>query len=211
MICVSISQTTQIAEVLRTHVGLIELRLDLIRKDPGELYAQIPTEMKTIVTCRPGVYTEEERIVLLKTSMDLGASFIDIEIDSPKDTLSQLFDHSQNLTADVIVSYHNFEFTPDRVEMVKIMSSCYDVGGAIAKIATKVNSMDDIRNLLSLYDLAGKKVVIGMGNMGRILRIMAPYVGAEFTFAASDQGGETAPGQLSVGQLNELYKVIDRA
>ncbi len=211
MICASIAHTTQIVEVLQTHVGLIELRLDLIRKDPRELYAQIPADMKTIATCRPGVYTEEERIVLLKTSLDLGASFIDIEIDSPQETLSQIFDHSQNCAADVIVSYHNFEFTPDRAEMVKIMSSCYAVGGTIAKIATEVNSMDDTRNLLSLYDLAGKKVVIGMGSMGRIIRIMAPYVGAEFTFAATDQGGETAPGQLSVSQLNELYKVIDRS
>lgn len=211
MICVSIAHTAQIAEVLQTHVGLIELRLDLIRKDPRELYAQIPAEVKTIATCRPGVYTEEERIVLLKTSMDLGASFIDIEIDSPQKTLSKLFDHTQNCASDVIVSYHNFEFTPDRVELVKVLNSSYELGGVIAKIATKVNSMDDTRNLLSLYDIAGRKVVIGMGNMGRILRIMAPYVGAEFTFAASDQGGETAPGQLSVGQLNELYKVINRS
>ncbi len=211
MICVSIAQITQIVEVLKSDVELIELRLDLIRKDPRELYARIPRNVKTIATCRPGAVGEEERIVLLKTCMDLGASFIDIEIESPKKTLAEVLDYAQKCATAVIVSYHNFELTPMRIELEKIMSSCYESGGSIAKIATSVNSRDELRNLLSLYNLPGKKVIIGMGNMGRILRIMAPYVGAEFTFAAPDQGGATAPGQLSVSQLNELYKVIDKS
>ena len=210
MICVSIAQKPQIVEVLQSDVGLIELRLDLIRKDPQELYAQIPRDVTTIATCRPGVVGEEERVVLLKTCMDLGASFVDIEIDSSEETLAEVLDYAQKCATSVIVSYHNFDLTPTRIELEKIISSCYALGGSIAKIATRVNSMDEVRNLLSLYDLPGKKVVIGMGNMGRIIRIMAPYMGAEFTFAAPDLGGGTAPGQLSVSQLNELYKVIDK-
>ena len=62
-----------------------------------------------------------------------------------------------------------------------------------------------------MYDLPGKKVVIGMGEMGRITRIMAPYLGAEFTFASPTHGGETAPGQLNYGQLKDLYKVINES
>jgi 3-dehydroquinate dehydratase len=40
---------------------------------------------------------------------------------------------------------------------------------------------------------------------------MAPYLGAEFTFASPGGGSETAPGQLDMKQLIELYKVIDKS
>ena len=93
--------------------------------------------------------------------------------------------------------------------MESLMIACYEKGGTIAKIATQVNGPEDIRNLLSLYHLPGRKVILGMGPQGRITRVMGPYLGAEFTFASTGQGGETAPGQLTVKQLSELYKVID--
>jgi len=47
--------------------------------------------------------------------------------------------------------------------------------------------------------------------MGRITRVMGPYLGAAFTFASLEEGGDTAPGQLTVEQLNEIYKVIDES
>jgi 3-dehydroquinate dehydratase-1 len=109
----------------------------------------------------------------------------------------------------VIVSFHDFKQTPGRNELERILESCMDRGGDIAKIATQVTSRKDIGNLLSLYDFPGRKVVIGMGPLGRITRVMAPYLGAEFTFASMDEGNETAPGQLSFQQLKRIYNVID--
>jgi len=40
---------------------------------------------------------------------------------------------------------------------------------------------------------------------------MGPYLGAEFTFAILEKGEETAPGQLTMKQLNDIYKVIDES
>jgi len=138
-------------------------------------------------------------------------SFIDIEIESARETVAELVAHAQKCGTGIIVSYHNFELTPNREALDQLMKRCFERGGSIAKIATMVNSPEDTRNLLSLYDKPGRKVVIGMGSMGRITRIMAPYLGAEFTFASPGDGGETAPGQLSLSQLNELYKVINES
>ena len=50
-----------------------------------------------------------------------------------------------------------------------------------------------------------------MGKLGRISRVMGPYLGAEFTFAAPGEGEETAPGQLSYDQLEAIYKVINKS
>ena len=52
------------------------------------------------------------------------------------------------------------------------MIACYEKGADIAKIATRVNASEDIRNLMSLYDLPGKKVILGMGDLGRITRCL---------------------------------------
>lgn len=209
MICVSISRIAQIKDVLRSGAALIELRLDLIKMDPGAIYAEIPGGVTSIATCRPGIYGEKERIALLKSSMDLGARYIDVEMETGEETLNTLKDHAKQCGTEVIVSYHHFEITPDREALFQILQRCYDLGGSIAKIATLVNAPVDTRNLIALYDLPGKKVVIGMGKQGRIIRIMAPYLGAAFTFASPEDGGETAPGQFSHKALKKLYNVID--
>ena len=51
-------------------------------------------------------------------------------------------------------------------------------------------------------------VVLGMGEMGKITRIMAPFLGAEFTFAAMDEGKETAPGQIPYLKMKEIEGYI---
>ena len=211
MICVSISHMAQINSVLQSDIELIELRLDLIKEEPRTIYSRITGAVKSVATCRPDGYSEGERITLLKGCMDLGASFVDIEVESSESLVKELRGHVKSCGTELIISYHNFEQTPPRQELTRMLNRCYERGGAIAKIATRVNSLEDTRNLISLYDLPGRKVVIGLGKKGRITRVMAPFLGAEFTFASPETGGETAPGQLSVSQLNELYKMINQS
>jgi 3-dehydroquinate dehydratase-1 len=211
MICVSISHMAQINSVLQSDAEMIELRLDLIKEEPRTIYSRITGAVKSVATCRPDGYSEGERITLLKGCMDLGASFVDIEVESSASFVKELTGHAKSCGTELIISYHNFEQTPPRQELTRMLNRCYERGGAIAKIATRVNSLEDTRNLISLYDFPGRKVVIGMGEKGRITRVMAPFLGAEFTFASPESGGETAPGQLSVSQLNELYKMINQS
>jgi len=211
MICVSISQWEQLDQVLKTGADFLELRLDLICKDPKNIYGQLPDHLDTLVTCRPGVYSDTERMQLLKTSMDLGATYIDVEIESSESYLNTLSAYAIDHGSKLIVSYHNFELTPKTEELEAILQSCFERGGDVAKIAVQVNGLEDVRKLLALYQLPGKKVILGMGKLGRITRLMGPYLGAEFTFAAPGSGDETAAGQLSFAQLKEIYKVIDES
>ena len=211
MICVSISGIDQLPELIESGVTLMELRLDLIREDPDHIYKQIPDHVQTIATCRPEGYSESERIELLKTCMDLGANFIDVEIESTDDYLRTLTAHAHQCGAKTIISYHNFEATPDVKELEYLLQKCYERGGDVAKIAVQVNTLKDVHQLLGIYKLPGKKVILGMGKLGRITRLMGPYLGAEFTFGAPGTGIETAPGQFSYNQLTDIYKVIDES
>jgi len=211
MICVSVAHMFQLEEAIRSGAALIELRLDLIREEPAKIFPKLPKTIGTIVTCRPGIYVESERLELLRQGMRLGAKYVDIEIETSAATMEALNSAARKEGVSLIVSYHDFERTPDREDLESVMIACYEKGGEIAKIATQVNAPDDIRNLLSLYDLPGKKLILGMGPLGRITRVMGPYLGAEFTFASATEGGGTAPGQLTVKQLNDIYKVINES
>ena len=82
---------------------------------------------------------------------------------------------------------------------------------SLAKIATMVTRRDDLVNLLSLHRKPGRKVILGMGELGRFSRVAGPYLGSEFTFAAPRGGEPTAPGQLDASELLSVYKVIDRS
>lgn len=211
MICVSVSHKSGLDKAISSGAGMIELRLDLIKEPPSELFPLIPKNIETIVTCRPGVYGDNERIALLKAGMKLGASYLDIEIETAGGQMELLTSAAREAGTRLIISYHNFKRTADREDLESVMISCFERGAEIAKIATLVNAPEDIRNLLSLFEVPGKKVILGMGPMGRITRVIGPYLGAAFTFASPEEGEETAPGQLSVKQLNEIYKVIDES
>jgi len=210
MICVSVSHKSQLEKAVSSGAGMLELRLDLIGEKPDTLFASIPDSIPVVVTCRPGIYPDEERAGWFKAALELGAAFVDLETESSEDFLSDIRQAVESHQARLIVSYHNFERTPGLEDLESVMIACFEKGAAIAKIATKINGRDDILNLLALYNLPGEKVILGMGPMGRILRVMGPYLGGAFTFASLEEGKETAPGQLSIKEMNEIYKVIDQ-
>lgn len=211
MICVSISSLGEIRKLTGMALELIELRLDLMDADPGEIYPVIPSGLKTIATCRPGRQKDAKRSDLLKAAIDLGANMVDIELEAEGSYLEELHGHAKEKGAEVIVSYHQFDATPDREFLAAQYQRCLERGGDIAKVATQIQDRQDLLNLLSLYQLPGRKVILGMGPLGRVSRVIAPYLGSEFTFASPGSGLETAPGQLDFRQLTEIYKVIDQS
>jgi 3-dehydroquinate dehydratase-1 len=208
MICISISDISQLDPVIKGGAELIELRLDLISARPKELYAGVPAEVKTVVTCREGEYSEQERIKILNEAIKLGASYVDLELESIVSFSDQIMKVAEKHGCQVIFSHHDFKATPGEHELKKLLEACYNRGGAVAKIATLVQSVEDVYKLLSLYGHPGRKVVLGMGHAGRITRVAAPLLGSEFTFASPSEGEITAPGQMSAEQLKTIYNII---
>lgn len=208
MICISISDMKQLVPVIEEGAEIIELRLDLIGLKPSELYKKIPSNVKSVATCREGRYGDKERLKLLMDSMEHGADFVDIELETGKSFATEILSGAEKSNSEVIFSHHDFKGTPSQDELIEKLNACYDRGGVLAKIATQVQSREDAIKLLSLHYLPGRKVILGMGALGRITRVAAPLLGSEFTFASPVSGGETAPGQLSVKELNSIYNIL---
>ncbi|MBN1159413.1 MAG: type I 3-dehydroquinate dehydratase [Bacteroidales bacterium] len=189
-------------------IEIAEIRLDLTKFSDVEIERVFSLKKKLIATCRTCKFNDQQRTQKLKTAIRSGASFVDIEYESPVAYRNDLMEYAREYHCDVMISYHNFECTPSLYDLKKIMEESFAMGANVVKIATMVNYNRDNSKILSLYEAPGRLVAIGMGQLGKISRIVAPFLGAEFTFASLDEGEETAPGQIKYSKLNEFIMKI---
>ena len=211
MICASIAEK-DIEKCIGSleKVEMAEIRIDLAEFSNEEIRRVFALRKKTIATCRPGKIREEERVEMLKMAIESGATYVDIEYEASPEYKNDLIDFAHKHQCDVIISYHNYDKTPELEELEDIVRSCYAQGADLAKVATHVNVNRDNSKILSLYKAPGRLVAIGMGDLGRISRIVAPFMGAEFTYASLSEGETTAPGQISYEKLNQFILEIQQ-
>ena len=211
MICVSIAEKNLEKCISSLEkVEIAEIRIDLTEFTNDEISQVFSQRKKLIATCRPGKYNDAGRTEKLKIAIESGATFVDIEYEAPDEYRNQLLDYAHCHQCDVIISYHNYEETPELDELENIMENCFKKGGDLAKIATHVNFNRDNSKIFSLYKAPGRLIAIGMGDLGKISRIVAPFLGAEFTYASLDESVTTAPGQISYTKLNKFILDIQQ-
>ena len=51
-------------------------------------------------------------------------------------------------------------------------------------------------------------IAISMGEKGKITRVLGPLLGSYLTFAAIATGKESAPGQMTVKDLRDIFQII---
>lgn len=207
MICISIGKIELLAKVNELRPDLVEIRYDLIPESPAQVSTLLNKNIRQIATCRPGSYTDKQRMELLKSAVDSGAAYVDLEIESEIKYHTALLDYASKKNCDVVISYHNFEKTPSLDDLKGIFYTCFEKGASLAKIACMAQNKEDSERLMSLYNLEGRKVVLGMGEEGKITRIKAIELGAEFTFLSVDGNEKTAPGQLSYEEYYSIKKI----
>ena len=214
MICVSFGKSVYpelIRQLEQEH--LAEIRIDLNNFSNDELSALFSSHPRLIAACRPGVFTEPERIRKLKTAVVSGAAFTDIEYDSDKSSVDEILGLCTLNPSSLIISYHNYKLTPSSSELDELYEKLSEMGADIVKIACTVSSAADNSRIMALYDRtrnSGKPdlIAFGMGEKGRITRVAAPFLGAPFTYASVPGGSGTAEGQMDRSKLEKIYKLI---
>jgi 3-dehydroquinate dehydratase/shikimate dehydrogenase len=111
----------------------------------------------------------------------------------------------------VICSFH--DFSGSAADVQEIYQRIKSLGADIVKIAVNVNDITGTISLWSLLERAvsdGQAIIpIGMGEAGKTTRILGLARGAYMTYASLDGRSETAPGQISADDLNNVYRVKD--
>ncbi len=111
----------------------------------------------------------------------------------------------------VVMSYHNFDRTPDNAEMAAILERMDSLGADVLKIAVMPQCPEDVMRLMTTVGKAchsfGKPVIaMSMGELGKITRVSGALFGSCATFASVLQ--TSAPGQISAEKTKELLALF---
>lgn len=212
MICVSLDERCG-SMFLRSIKGLefVEIRMDRMEMALSEVKEVFSQPIRLIATCRPGHLDDLKRKDYLIAAIEAGASYVDIEIESDSRYRKDIIEKARSKGCMVIISYHNHHETPSTDSLNSIVTTCFKEGAQIAKLACMVNSPADCARLIGLLGntgYQGRLVVIGMGEKGRLTRILAPLLGSPFTYASYGAGKETAPGQIEDKRLEEMIRLV---
>ena len=201
---------------------IIELRIDLLKDEERRIDKVkefvLMLTMPVVITNRKkeegGSFTgtEEERIAMLSSILDTAeVDAVDLEFSSRTAGKTAVIEKANSRHIPVIFSFHDFNGMPSRSELLMIIARMYEEGGSIAKIAVTPHTLSDALLLLDLtHELSreGKLLAtIGMGPVGRHLRVIAPLYGSVLTYGFLEGEEEVAPGQFSV---EELRSMLDR-
>jgi 3-dehydroquinate dehydratase type I len=219
-LCIPIVETTvgkaliAIKEANRW-ADLIELRVDYLKE--VKLSPLFENRQKPfIVTNRRreegGKYRGEERkrVSVLQEAIGLRTDYIDVELATERSSVQSLIRNKKE--TQVILSFHDFQGTPSLKELQRLFGQMIRLGADVIKIVPFARSWEDNLSILSLLPFAkGKKqkiVAFCMGEKGKISRIISPFLGAAWTYASLNKSRASAPGQLTVRELKDIWEKI---
>jgi len=216
----------QIAQAARFGADMIELRLDYLRDARQESIRELMAaaggfDGQIVVTCRlkeeGGLFDqdEEQRLCLFEAAVaGGGADYIDIEFEAWRRSAA-LRDRIDALrlarpcsrSVKLILSKHDFDQTP--ADPQGILEDIAREPCDVVKLATKANTIvDSLRVLDALRTSATRRptIALAMEEPGILTRVLARKFGALLTFASIEMGKESAPGQVTLSEMRDLYR-----
>lgn len=195
--------------------GFLEFRLDYLDSPErgaeaiADFLKQFP-ECIILATCRRhqnhGRFngSTDEQFRILELAMRRGAQAVDVEIETAEAAAEQTA--ALREFGRVIVSYHNYENTPQLDPLIKRLTR---IPADAYKLVTTARKPSDTGRILAAAKSSGRRqmIVLAMGELGFPSRVLAPAFGGVFTYAAPISTEGTAAGQVCARQLRHLYRV----
>jgi 3-dehydroquinate dehydratase/shikimate dehydrogenase len=176
-----------IREFLKAHTGCIVLATCRRHQNHGKFNGSV-----------------EEQLRILELAVGAGAQAIDVEIETTEAASEKL--SAFRGRAQIIISYHNFETTPQLDSVVKRMTR---FPADAYKIVTTARKPSDNGRVLALARAYPRTplVVLAIGELGFPTRVLSPAFGGMYTYAAPLATQGTASGQVSAHLLRHLYRI----
>lgn len=155
--------------------------------------------------------TEKSVVNLLcEICQNSDVDLIDFEVSNEQEHIQTLRKIATENGKKLILSYHNFEFTPDNTEIMKrlIMAEVY--GADFAKVAVMPKNQEDVLRLLALTKEMDNRmriplITMSMGGLGGLSRVNGWIYGSVMTFGVG--GKSSAPGQIPIEKLKQLIEL----
>ena len=217
----------QAKDILVSKPDVLEWRVDKFHavRDPEAVLHAMRSLRETIgnipliFTCRvihEGGFQEidpNDRLALIEKIAASGlADLIDTEISNDEIMIETAKNVCLRTGAKLILSYHNFEETPDEDFIVEKLMVAKKLGADVAKVAVMPKNYKDVLTLLSATLRARTElldipiITMSMGGEGAITRIAGGLFGSDLTFAIGQ--ASSAPGQIPIGDLRKAWEAL---
>lgn len=201
-----------IAAAAEAGADMVELRIDdtpLLDDLPALASLVHEADLPCIVTCRPpreggqSRLSDDARVAILR-QLAPHTTYLDFELDA-LGGVAELLDQPRDRRPGVIASAHDFTGRPDR-----LYNTLSEMAGSAADISKVVWTARSIRDNAEAFEILSARskpmIVLCMGEDGLLSRVLAKKFDAFLTFASLDPAGGTAPGQVSIEQMKQLYR-----
>lgn len=221
-------------KVVKTFAGMpeldmIEVRADYLGKMDGSVFAALTRELYTLagdkivlVTLRNGTdggaYVADDKFyedfnakVIAEGRMDL----IDLEMFRDADMTRRLVDQAHKKGIKVIVSEHEFAWTPSEGEIIRRLMLQDKIGADILKMAVMAHNTEDALTMMSAtakmrhYYTEKPMLTMSMGKYGVLTRLTGEAFGADLTFV-SVGGKASAPGQIPSKDCLQVLETLHK-
>src|SRR5271169_6195879 len=205
------------AESLVRDNPFMEFRLDYLSNPVAGLpklkhFLDMHPEATIIATCRRAVSggkfkgSAAAQLDILVKAAATGFQLIDIELQSAEILKpAELIDLKNKVG--VILSFHDFKATKKLeetfAEMRRYPADFYKVVSTATTLYDNVQMMKFLQAHSAQYEMVG----LCMGEQGIISRVLGVRAGSVFTFGSATRGEETAPGQVTAGELLDTYRI----
>lgn len=230
-ICVPIVETLRdgitscAREYANLPVDMVEWRVDF--------YAGYERELLSIITECKQLLREKELVVTLRTETEGGepngsrfdyfrfieavlqqgeADYVDIEVARDEETLQRLSSQYCSGDTKIIGSYHDFDKTPSKEQIVKRLQKAKELGCAVGKLACMPHSREDVEHLLEATAAMKEEnpdfaiITMSMGELGLNSRLYGGLYGSEVSFGCVGRG--SAPGQISYEKMLVIFEKV---
>jgi 3-dehydroquinate dehydratase type I len=194
---------------------LIEIRFDLSGREIEPKKIRKLTSVPLIATNRSkpeGGRFEgpaKKQLEKLLKAAEAEFDYVDLEVSSKISEEAQRF---RSLGVKPIISFHNFKETPNTRKLDEILKKQKGKSDEICKIVSMARRIEDNLTILNfLYSAVKDQVKIiafCMGKLGLPSRILSPIFGGYLTYASAMRGKEAAPGQLTLEELRQIYRLM---
>jgi 3-dehydroquinate dehydratase / shikimate dehydrogenase len=189
-----------IAAALAAGADLVELRIDKVVR-PSVIARLVHEHLKQIILTRrskaEGGFSEGGSAPPIS-----GARYTDLELAT---VLRDPTLVKQISPEGLILSFHDFRAKPPKLD--DLVKQANEFQAAVNKVVwMATNILDNLDVFRLLKDARRPTIALCMGDAGLISRVLAKKFGAFLTFASLDDESATAPGQVTIADVKNLYR-----
>lgn len=152
---------------------------------------------------------QTDRVRSITAALETRAfDLVDVELSSGPDVIGAVIAKARGEGVRVILSFHDFEGTPDAETLLAKVKSMIDRGADIAKIACMPHNPEDVLRLLNVTFNARRNYpnvplcTMSMGGLGCLSRVAGFLFGSDMAFAVGDK--VSAPGQIPIQEARQI-------